>query len=297
MDGTKWTMKKILNDNYKCEGQMSIFDFIDKPKDEEAKAAAPVEDFMNPPEEAAKAAVQKPDYNLSGDPDYHGALDEIRRLTIENDFERSIKLFNCKCGKKPERLFKGCHEYFVRCPKCRRETEHFSKMYKAMQAWNNGRVQEPKEAPICKHSKHTCNKKELWKIADSLDELQCPHVCCRMCNTRNCGARCNGSEEPKKEITDDYIKENPTCFYVFGHYLDKADGWHKVPEELPTFTEWTTIDVVIFGKKTSTSWMEHEKWEAKDWSFRSKDVRRDTESTQILAWKISEDANKEIANE
>lgn len=296
MDGTKWTMKKILND-YKCEGQMSIFDFIDKPKDEEVKAAAPVEDFMNPPEEAAKAAAQKPDYNLSGDPDYHGVLDEIRRLTIENDFERSIKLFNCKCGKKPERLFKSCHEYFVRCPKCGRETEHLPKMYKAMQAWNNGRVQEPKEAPICKHSKHTCNKKELWKIADSLDEIQCPHVCCRMCNTRNCGARCNGSEEPKKEITDDYIKENPTCFYVFGYYLDKANGWHKVPEELPTFTAWTTIDVVIFGKKTSTSWMEHEKWEAKDWSFRSKDVRRNTESTQILAWKISEDANKEIANE
>lgn len=206
MDGTKWTMKKILND-YECEGQMSIFDFIDKPKDEEAKAAAPVEDFMNPPEEAAKAA-----------------------------------------------------------------------------------------GPICEHSKHTCNKKELWKVADTLDDTQCPHVCCRMCNTRNCGARCNGSEEPKKEITDDYIKENPTCFYVFGHYLDKADGWHKVPEELPTFTEWTTIDVVIFGKKTSTSWMEHEEWKAKDWTFRSKDQRRDTESTQILAWKISEDANKEIAN-
>lgn len=201
MDGTKWTMKKILND-YKCEGQMSIFDFIDKPKDEEAKAAVPVKDFMNPPEELKK---------------------ELKAA-----------------------------------------------------------------APICEHSKHTCNKKELWKVADTLDDLQCPHVCCRMCNTRNCGARCNGSEEPKKEITDDYIKEHPTCFYVFGHYLDKADGWHKVPEELPTFTEWTTIDVVIFGKKTSTSWMEHEKWEAKDWSFRSKDVRRDTESTQILAWAISE---------
>ena len=97
-------------------------------------------------------------------------------------------------------------------------------MYKAMQAWNNGKVQEPKEAPICKHSKHTCNKKELWKVADTLDEMQCPHVCCRMCNTRNCGARCNGSEEPKpleekvypldiKGICDDPYC--PQCGYAF----------------------------------------------------------------------------------
>lgn len=91
-------------------------------------------------------------------------------------------------------------------------------------------------------------------------------------------------DEP--EIKDDYIREHPTCFYVFGHYLDKADGWHKVPEELPTFSEWTAVDVVLFGKKTGTPWMEHGKWEAKDWTFRSIDQRRDTESTEILAWKI-----------
>jgi hypothetical protein len=95
-------------------------------------------------------------------------------------------------------------------------------------------------------------------------------------------------EPTKPDITDDYIKEHPTCFYVFGHYLDREDGWHKVPDELPTFTEWTTIDVVLFGKKTGTPWMEHGKWEAKDWTFRSLDERRDTESTEFLAWKVSD---------
>ncbi len=85
---------------------------------------------------------------------------------------------------------------------------------------------------------------------------------------------------------DDYIRENPTCFYVFGHYLDREQGWHKMPEELPTFREWTAVDVVLFGKKTGTPWMELGKWEAKDWTFRSIDQRRDTESTEILAWKI-----------
>lgn len=144
---------------------------------------------------------------------------------------------------------------------------------------------QPKE---CNFSGHTCNKKELWKVAHTLDDIECPETCCRNCKVKMCGARCNGSEEPKEEITDEYIKENPTCFYVFGHYLDREDGWHKVPEELPTFTEWKTIDVVIFGKKTGTVWMEHEKWEAKDWSFRSKEVRRETESTEILAWKVSD---------
>lgn len=59
--------------------------------------------------------------------------------------------------------------------------------------------------------------------------------------------------EPVEEIKDDYIRENPTCFYVFGHYLDREQGWNKVPDELPVFTEWTTIDVVIFGKKTGTA--------------------------------------------
>lgn len=94
--------------------------------------------------------------------------------------------------------------------------------------------------------------------------------------------------EPKVETTDDYIRENPTCFYVLGHYLDKAQGWHKVPDELPTFTEWILIDVVLFGKKTGTAWMEHEKWEAKDWAFRSIDDRRNTETTDVLAWKLSD---------
>ena len=53
----------------------------------------------------------------------------------------------------------------------------------------------PIQRKECSYSGHTCNKAELWKIADSLDDLICPHVCCRKCNTRLCGARCNGSEE------------------------------------------------------------------------------------------------------
>lgn len=70
-----------------------------------------------------------------------------------------------------------------------------------------------KPQKICNFSGHSCNKKELWEIADSLDELQCPHVCCRQCNTRNCGARCNGSTEPEKVYPLDIrgICDDPYC--------------------------------------------------------------------------------------
>ena len=97
--------------------------------------------------------------------------------------------------------------------------------------------------------------------------------------------------DPNKEpeIKDDYIRENPTCFYVFGHYLDREQGWHKVPEELPTFSAWTLVDVVVFGKKTGTAWMEHGKWEAQYWAFRSVDDRRNSETVEVLAWKRSEE--------
>lgn len=130
----------------------------------------------------------------------------------------------------------------------------------------------------------------------------CPYI--RDCNTYGIGCQgtsywckkfdkkpepfMNPPEEPKPEIKDDYIRENPTCFYVFGHYLDSTTGWHKVPEELPTFTEWTLVNVVVFGKKTGTAWMEHGKWEAKDWTFRSVDERRNTETTEVLAWCIAD---------
>lgn len=59
------------------------------------------------------------------------------------------------------------------------------------------------EAAVYTFSGHTCNKNELWKVAESLDEIMCPHVCCRSCAIKMCGARCNGSEEPEKIYTLD----------------------------------------------------------------------------------------------
>jgi hypothetical protein len=59
--------------------------------------------------------------------------------------------------------------------------------------WN--REWWPGKYNICKHADHVCNKKELWKIADTLDDIKCPHVCCRKCDIELCGARCNGTKK------------------------------------------------------------------------------------------------------
>lgn len=50
---------------------------------------------------------------------------------------------------------------------------------------------------ICQHSQHSCNKEELWKVAEECGE-ECPHTCCRSCEVIHCGARCNGSKEPEQ---------------------------------------------------------------------------------------------------
>lgn len=71
----------------------------------------------------------------------------------------------------------------------------------------------------CQFSGHSCNKAELWKIADTLDELMCPHVCCRKCNTKMCGARCNGSAELKEAAAN---HETVTMF---------GDEWHLLSEK------------------------------------------------------------------
>ena len=54
-----------------------------------------------------------------------------------------------------------------------------------------------KENNICKHSEHTCNKEELWKVAVEIG-VSCPKSCCRVCDIEDCGARCNGAPLTKE---------------------------------------------------------------------------------------------------
>lgn len=81
---------------------------------------------------------------------------------------------------------------------------------------------------ICNYSQHSCNKAELWKIAHTFNDFVCPEVCCRACDIRLCGARCNGSEEPQqifevdvKGLCDDAYC--PKCGYSFKEWLGEVD--------------------------------------------------------------------------
>ena len=268
---------------YECEGQLSIFDFINK------KKVKLVQKNEYEPWRCNSCGAECPNRVIYGDWPYQGVRITKKcpgcnqEIDIPEDLQKIADRSNNYCTDNVSRCNRTeiWEKAASDCPQtCCHRCEKYCEAKKDLicrYTYN-----------VCSFSGHTCNKKNLWEIADTWDELQCPHVCCRKCNTRLCGARCNGSEEPK-EPQDDYIRENPTCFYVFGHYLDKEQGWHKMPEELPCFNTWRLIDVVLFGEKTNTAWMEHEKWEAKDWVFRSVDDRRNAETTEILAWKLSGD--------
>lgn len=70
-----------------------------------------------------------------------------------------------------------------------------------------------KENNICKHSEHTCNKEELWKVAEDIGE-NCPKSCCRACENENCGARCNGAPKTSRleKMIEAQAKESKSCW-------------------------------------------------------------------------------------
>lgn len=131
---------------------------------------------------------------------------------------------------------------------------------------------KPKE---CKFSGHTCNKEELWKVAESLDDPFCPHVCCRKCATKQCGARCNGSEEPQKAAVD-------------------YETWHSIEEEPPEDA------FCIFEYLWTRNTKEDSKGQCKGWWSNGKvkwlNMPWDIGSKRVISWKYAEEP-KEAAEE
>ncbi len=117
--------------------------------------------------------------------------------------------------------------------------------------------------PICQYSRHTCNKQSLWEVAHSLDNIICPELCCRYCSVTNCGARCNGSSEPKKEkvydvdirgLLDDAFC--PKCGYPFDEFKGQVDC-ERCPE-CGIRVDWTH-----WHRMNDDWWLEHEKKQQK----------------------------------
>ena len=68
-------------------------------------------------------------------PDYQGSRDEVVRYSIENRYTMNIRLKKC-CGVQPKEMFRSYTEYFVKCPKCGRQTKMFKHLYEAKHKWN-----------------------------------------------------------------------------------------------------------------------------------------------------------------
>lgn len=87
---------------------------------------------------------------------------------------------------------------------------------------------------ICEYSGHTCNKRNLWDVAITLDDVICPLKCCRQCQELLCGARCNGAEVKVypldiRGLCDDAFC--PKCGYMFTDYGTESEvDCEKCPE-------------------------------------------------------------------
>lgn len=96
------------------------------------------------------------------------------------------------------------------------------------------------EKPICKYSNHSCNKEVLHALAQESDPF-CPKVCCRFCNTKYCGVRCNGSEEPKEPKKAAEHVEQKQDIVLLPDFA-KGKGWISV-QTIPKNLKWH-IDVL-----------------------------------------------------
>ncbi len=88
------------------------------------------------------------------------------------------------------------------------------------------------EKTICKHSQHSCNKEELWRVAEECGE-ECSHTCCRSCEVIHCGARCNGAPKEQTKACADCINWMEAGCIVnnnFSRYHKYDADWASLPK-------------------------------------------------------------------
>lgn len=237
-------MKK---DEWNFEGQMTIFDFLKPEKDE--VAAEPfetmtIEDAVEVIQNRTSLKFTKYEEHFKG---HYMAKKKGYVIQIGfNNFAPSVQNGRRYLDVQIDKGTWGCG-----CP-----CTSIDKAVKQIERIINE----------CEYSKHTCNKEELWKIAESLDDPFCPHVCCRFCATKHCGARCNGSEEPKEakeqaidyEVWHDIEEQPPEGAYCKFEYLwnrhgkedakGQCNGWWQDGK-----VKWLNMPWDI-GKKRVTRW-------------------------------------------
>lgn len=181
---------------YNCDGQMSLFDFIDSPAEEnytdiEAKLYKDTilrgSGFAN-----GKTRICK---YFEDEADTKKRADFLKQEYGVGGWSTDFGFVDCGAGGLD---FNYSEEW---------KTEHPSKSRLVHSGWpmvaqkiaeliESGEYKPDIEKKVCEFSGHTCNKEELWKVAIEID-TQCPKKCCRLCDIQDCGARCNGApKEP-----------------------------------------------------------------------------------------------------
>lgn len=200
-------VKMSIWSKYQCEGQMTIFDFINEP---ETPSVA----------ESNQSIIRKIEEReiLKGS-GFENGKTRIYNFFKEDHTEKECAEFLKKeygqggwsidegwCDHNANGIDIKFNDLIGKCSEVHIGWPMVAKRIKEL--INTGKYR-PNEEKICKLSNHTCNKNELWKIADTFDDVICPHVCCNKCSEKLCGARCNGAEAPKENY--DPKTEKPLC--------------------------------------------------------------------------------------
>ncbi len=197
-------------DNYKCDGQMTIFDFIEQI--ETNKETKQVQAGQWVEKHGARVFFEDiqtdkyyiADYSTESHKWYKVVypLEKTENSLMYVDNEKGIKRgwswgnnYSCltrkqyvNCDEEPWMKDASTHGWWYEVEPTTEEKQD--------------KTGTEKKSPICRFSEHTCNKEELWRVAEEIGE-QCPHTCCRACNNNMCGARCNGAPQKPQEDSKD----------------------------------------------------------------------------------------------
>ena len=208
--------------DYIADGQMSLFDFIEPPKKEVSiKKVAPGALFRylryGPHTLVPEARDECKAYLDSLNGVVPDDMDDIYHFSKGWS---TLPCGNCEHEKGGVCMFGGhtCHYEYEK--------------YLVCDAFKQTIDAKPKlEKPICQYSNHSCNKENLWEVAE-MDGGQCNRVCCRQCDFVGCGARCNGSEEPKREEPQQSTEvTKKTCSNCLRFNMDieqPPEGWGHI---------------------------------------------------------------------
>ncbi len=96
---------------------------------------------------------------------------------------------------------------------CESIEEAIREIRKRVKGLEQDKTDTEKKSPICRFSEHTCNKEELWRVAEEIGE-DCSRTCCRSCDNYNCGARCNGAPKTSRieKMIEAQSEDSKSCW-------------------------------------------------------------------------------------